>query len=203
MSVLGSDAFGGTGALSVSWTDSGTGTAWSQSGGVVKSGGSGDDWASYTGASWPNDHWSEATIGTPGTNAIGAGNGVIVRQDATIANTNRYRFIFSGAGYEVAVETTGSFTSKSSGSGTTWAAGDRGYLDAQGTTITAKKNTTAGSGGTTVFSFTDSTFASGKAGIGYSSIDSVATLNSWQGGDFGAGGGGVSAPSSITLTGVQ
>lgn len=204
MSVLASDAFSGTGALSASWTNSGTGTAFTQGSGVVKSGGGSDEYAAYTGTSWPNDQWSEITLGTPTTTAgVGAGNGPMVRQHTTIGTKTHYRFIGSGSGFELAKSVAGAFTSFASGSGTTFAVGDRAYLEVQGTSVVGKKNTTNGAGGTTVASQTDSSVASGNAGIFYSSSDADASIDSWQGGDFGGGGAAVLAPSTLTMLGVQ
>lgn len=143
----------------------------------------------YTGISWPNDQWSEVTYGTAGADALGAGDGPCVRTVAGTPSTfDYYRLIASGAGWELGKFVDGAFTSIASGAGTTWADGDRAYLEVQGTTLIVKKNTTNGAGGTTVTTQTDSSIASGNPGIAHSTSDTASKIDSWQGGDFVAGG---------------
>jgi hypothetical protein len=195
MSILATDAFSGAGALGGTWVDDGPGTAWSQSAGVVKSGGSDDRYARNTTPTWPNDQWSESTIGTAGIAGVGLGNGANVRKAS--GSTDQYRFTASGAGWELMLVSGASSTSLASGSGTTWAAGDRVYLEAQGASIVGKKNTTNGAGGTTIATQSESTLAAGGAGIAYSSVDVNATIDSWQGGDFSASG-----PTAAQMAGI-
>jgi hypothetical protein len=61
--------------------------------------------------------------------------------------------------------------------------GDLVYLEVQGTTLVAKV-----AGSQLGASITDSAIASGKAGISFSSTETSASLDDWEGGDFAAGG---------------
>jgi hypothetical protein len=133
-------------------------------------------------ATWPNDQYSKATIGslTGGGNGTGSGIGVTCRA-ASGANT-MYRAVggTTPAGSEVGKSVAGSFTALF-GNATTWAAGDVIEIRAVGTTISLYRN------GSLVQSTTDSSIASGRPGVGYSSTVTAGTLSAWEGGDFAAG----------------
>ena len=61
---------------------------------------------------------------------------------------------------------------------------------AQSTTLTPKYAGSAISGMTT----TDSSLATGNAGIYFSTSETSASVDNWEGGDFAAAGGGVTYP---------
>ena len=186
MSTLATDLFNGA-SLGANWTVD-TGGAWTESGGVIKETGllSADSQIRYSAITWPNDQWSETTVGTAGTSGgAGVGYGPIVRK-ASGATVTLYRFIVSAQGWELGKDVAGVFTSFSSGTATTWAVGDTAYLEVQGSTLTAKKNTVNGQGGTVIATQSDGTITTGWAGVMYSSNDvGIGTVDSWQAGDFG------------------
>lgn len=125
------------------------------------------------------DCWAEVTLVSPatGVGGIGAGCGVILRSASpTGTSYSFYRTTFNRDGYEVAKQVTGAFTSLGSGSGTTFANGDRAYTAIISNQLSLKKNSTLGVGGTSFGSIgTDSSFASGLAGPFYSSNDGAAS----------------------------
>ena len=140
----------------------------------------------YSAVIWPNDHWSEATIGTTGTNGLGAGMGVCVR--AAAAAATYYRLVASSVGWELSSFIAGAFQGAIANSATpAFANGDRIYLEIRGTTLVVKRNTTNGIGGTVLTTQTSATIASGSPGVNYSANDFAATINSWMAGDFSTG----------------
>lgn len=157
-------------------------------------------------ATWPNDHWSEGVIGTPNASGQGAGVGVAVRC-ASPGTITYYRFVVNASGWSLgrfAHGTPATHTEIAGGTGTTWANNDTAYLEVQGTTLIAKKNTTAGAGGTTITTQTDANIASGGAGIAHSTSDITGKLLFWQGGDFSGGiqSGVASAAGVATVSAV-
>jgi len=137
-------------------------------------------------ASWPDDQYSQVTIATTAPIVVGAGSGPTCRA-ATGATKTYYRLVGNASGYELGRKIDGTFTSLSSGAGTTFAATDTLYLEVKtngaNTDWVLKKN------GTTFASGSEATvIASGRAGIAYSSPSSVAALSAWEGGDFAGGG---------------
>ena len=147
-----------------------------------------DSAAHYISVTWPANQWSEVVLKGPAANGIGAGFGVVLRKTAGSTITY-YRLVGNSSGYEFMRCVTGVFTRLgSNGSGTTFAAGDTLYGEFQGSTPVAKKGTSSGSGGTAFGSFgTDSTIASGGAGISMSTNGDTNGIDSWVGGDFSAG----------------
>lgn len=129
-----------------------------------------------TAASWPNDQYSEITLGTFATN--GHYVGPCCRMDS------------SGNGYAVAC-TPGSNSSvlqkysagggATLGSGFTLNPGDLVRLTASGTTITVTVN------GTVVVTVTDATYASGSAGVSCYCADtsfSLVSISLWGAGNL-------------------
>ena len=161
------------------------------SGSAGPSGGGGSDCSETNNAvTWPNDHYSEITFFATGANGAGSGCGVTCRA-ATGATVTYYRLIGNASGYELGKKVAGSFTSLSSGTGTTFTAGDKMRLQLSGTTWTCFKN------GVQFATGTDSAIASGRAGIAYSSTDGTTTIDAFEGGSLvsssavvGRGGGG-------------
>lgn len=134
----------------------------------------------------PNNQYAEATLGTTAADGVGAGSGVVCRS-ATAAKTF-YRLVGNASGYEFGRVVAATFTSLSSGAGTTFTSGDKIKLE----TVTngancdwvLKKNGTSFATGSDT-----SPIASGRFGVGHSSTSSVGAgvLTGWEGGDFTAG----------------
>ena len=143
------------------------------------------DTASYWNATtFPNDQYSQAKITVTGTGGGGAGLGLGVRMSGTVGNATYYRLVIDHASsnnIELSRIVGGAFTQL-------WLRtqaftnGDTLRLEVSGSTLTAKLNGTAI--GTT---YTDaSPIASGRAGIAFSSSETAATLDDWEGGDLAA-----------------
>lgn len=138
----------------------------------------------YTGITWGNDHYSEVTFNATDNTAADVGSGVICR--ATISGSiNYYVAVGSASGYIVGKMVANSFTSLSTGTGTTFTAGNVLRLELQGTTWRVKKN------GTQFATGTDTSLSTGGPGIDYSSTATSAAscaLSLWAGGDFSVAG---------------
>ncbi len=140
-----------------------------------------DCWSYYNGVTWPNDQYSQAVCFT-GSGGGGQGPGLVVRQDSNIAVSTRYRLAVSTAGVnnvELAKAIAGVFTLIWDRT-TSLSSGDAAKLEAQGTTLRAYIN-----GSQLGADATDSSISSGKAGLFYSSTESSAAIDNWEGGDFG------------------
>jgi len=160
-----------------------------------------DSCEAYTGITWPDDQWSEVTLSATLANGQGAGSGPAVRCAAP-GTITQYRFIGNGSGWELGYFVTGSHTTIATDTTPTFTAGDRLYLEVQGTTLIAKKNTTNGSGGTQVTTAQttgNGNIATGRAGIAHSSGDVTTAIASWQAGDFAAAGGPVTDAPKIVV----
>lgn len=140
-------------------------------------------------AIWPDDQYSEVTFGTTAANGAGAGSGPTCRE-ATGATVTYYRAVGNASGYELVRAVTGTFTSLSSGAGTTFASGDKLRLEVKTNGANAdwvlKKNGVQFASGSDT-----SPIASGRAGIGYSSLSTVATLTAWEGGNLTVDGSAI------------
>lgn len=188
MAELANDSFDrADGPLGSNWTansaESGTLTIVSN---AVARGTDSDASSIYNAVAWPNDQYSEITIGTVDS-IVGNGMGPICRSPSSSAKTY-YRFIVSSSGYELLKFVAGVNSSLASGTGTTFAGGDVARLECTGgatTTLKMFKNGVQFGGDITDSS---SAITSGNAGIAYSS-SSDETIASWAGGDLGGGGG--------------
>jgi len=133
--------------------------------------------------SWPDDQYGQVTFGTTSSDGVGAGFGPTCRA-ATGATRTYYRVVGNGSGYELGRKVAGTFTSLSSGAGTTFTSGDTLYLSIMTNGANAdwvlKKN------GSTFASGTDtSPIASGRAGVGHSSTSTSGNgLSAWEGGNL-------------------
>ena len=196
MSVLASDTF-------VRANNADLGTAWDECTGETESGGFNidanlalpptltlDSSETNNAATWPNDQYSQVTLSTTTAAGVGRGSGPTCRA-ATGATKTYYRLVGNASGYEFGRKVAGAYTALSSGTGTTFTSGDTLYLEVKTNGANAdwicKKNGTSFDSGTDT-----SPIASGRAGIGFSSISTTASLSAWEGGDFAAGG--ASAP---------
>lgn len=133
-----------------------------------------------TAATWPNDQYSEVTIGAAGT----GDGGPMVRMDA---NGNGYMANANGGTITLfSISGNGTNFGNLTGTSGSVTGGDVFRIEAEGTTIRIKKN------GATVLTHTDATWTAGAPGI--FNFDGSMTFDSWAGGDFSAGGGGSIIP---------
>lgn len=188
--VLATDAFPGTGQIDNGSTwDSIVDAAWEAGSGVCKirtSDLSSDWFIDYIGATWPADQYAQVTLVSPdAAGGLGEGYGPAVRITSAASGTF-YRLMGNGSGYQLWKSITGSFTSVTSGTGTTFANGDVLRLEVQGTTLRMFKNGVQFGGDQT-----DASIATGHAGMAYSSTESsTAGVDNFEGGDLTGGGGG-------------
>lgn len=134
----------------------------------------------YNAVSSPNDQYSECTFGPTTADGLGAGSGVVCR--SSVAARTYYRVVGCGSGYELGRNVAGTFTSLSSGAGTTFATGDKLRLRVK--TNGANADWFLLKNGVLFASGTDtSPIASGRFGIGYSSVaPNSDQLAAWEGG---------------------
>lgn len=180
MSVLATDNFNRANAanLGANWTEELGGWSIVSNAAVPDNLGGSDSIGYWNAITWPNDQYSQAKITVTGTTGNSQGLGVTVRKStSTVA---RYRLVADHAAannMELAVFNT-AYTSLWQRT-QAFTNGDTIYLEAQGTTIIGKLNGVAVGAATT-----NSAIASGKAGIGFSSFETAAVLDDWEGGDF-------------------
>lgn len=183
MSILATDAFTGTGALSASWTvDQGLSARLSDQCTLTDNVGSGQVSVRYTGVTTPNDHYAKATIGSVVDTVTDTGAGPMVRaQDAS----NFYTLQGNTVETKIYKKVAGAFTQLGS-NGPSVTTGDILYLEIQGTQLIAKKN------GTTICgSPTDNALSTGRGGL-WGSPDATSVvlhLDDFEVGDFSGGGG--------------
>jgi hypothetical protein len=140
---------------------------------AVSIGNAGNDAAYYYTGTWANDQTSSVEV-TASNSSAGAGAGPVVRA-ATGANTFYRAVVDSTGNYEVGKVIAGTFTSIRTGT-VSFANGLALKLSITGTTLTLFYN------GTQVgATMTDSSIASGKPGIGYSSTLTATTMDNWVG----------------------
>jgi hypothetical protein len=143
-------------------------------------GGGADCSESYNGVTWPNDQYSQIVIVSLSDRFVGP----VVRASTSAntlylvecATTNIYLYKVVSASGTLLVNYSG-----------TVSVGDIIRLEAQGTTLRVFQN------GTQRISTTDTSIASGRAGIHINLPGSqfdTAVLDNWEGGDFSTGGGG-------------
>jgi hypothetical protein len=188
VSILATDDFAGTGALSASWSanDNNSTTMSRSSGQAISDDATNDAAYRWSAIAWPADQYSQVILG-PATAGLGSGYGVCVRMDTagTLSDATHdtfYRLVGSAGGYERIKLVGAAGTSLESSAGTTFTSGDTLYMGIVGTQATFKKNGVAfGSPAS------DSAIASGASGIGHSSTSNVGDgIASWEGGDFAA-----------------
>jgi hypothetical protein len=148
---------------------------------VVPAGPASDSGEYYSGVAWPNDQYSKAKLSCVGSGGGGAGVGLKVRQ-ASGANT-QYRVVVDHAAannVDLQKVVAGSYSSVAGYPRTqAWADGDTWELRAQGTTLSVWLN-----GVQVGADATDNGIASGSAGIAFSSTETSASIEDWEGGDF-------------------
>ena len=148
---------------------------------------SADAWAYYVGSSgWPDDQYVKWGMSVTGTAGGGAAAVPMVRKAAGTIVQTRYELILDHAG-------SNNCTRRRRDSGGTptnivvftqaWNDGDTWELRAPGTTLSMWLN-----GGQVSSNQTDATIASGFPGGTYSSTETAASLDGFEGGDFAGGG---------------
>lgn len=148
-----------------------------------------DSMAYYNAVTWPNDQYSQAKITVTGTGGGGSGPGVAVR--VGITGLNWYRAVVDHAGsnnVSLSIMVGGAYSDIWLRNAT-FTDGDVLRLEVQGTTLRVKINGVQVGG-----DVTDSTFSTGNAGLAYSTSESAATLDDWEGGDFSGG----ASPQTVT-----
>lgn len=142
-----------------------------------------DAWAYYDGSiSWPNDQYCKLKVFVTGTAGGGSGAGPMVRKAAGTSDASRYELIVDHAA-------SNNCTLRRRDSGGTptdivvftqaWSEGDVWELRVQGTTLSVWLN-----GVQVSTNQTDATIASGFPGGTYSSTETAASLDNFEGGDF-------------------
>lgn len=182
--------------ISGNWTTFSGETAFQITTNTARPSNSLSDAGSYeSSATWPNDQYSQAKATAPTSFNDGSGIGVRVRM-STSART-AYDSIVDSSGHAFHDKfVAGTFTQIWTRA-ITYSAGAVIYLEVQGTTLVTKYN-----GAAVGASNTDSSIASGKAGLRHSSnTNSNTLLDDWEGGDFG-GGGGSPTPRPLAVLGV-
>lgn len=186
MSVLATDDFNRA-SIGSNWTTISGESAWATSGSAVAAPPSTalDSSMFYNAVTWPNDQYSQFSIPSIGTAGSDQGAGPALRC-ASGARTY-YRIVVSGttgtntwASKQVAGSYTNFASATKSGG---WTTSDTAYAEIQGSSIKVRN----GSGGSNIISTTDSSIASGSAGMSYSSTDASAQLDNFEGGDFAGG----------------
>lgn len=134
---------------------------------------------SYNGVSWPNDQYSETTLGA-NLNATGSA-GPAVR--CSTSDWSQYAVICDTGGAHLVKFVAGAFTGLGDYTAVPPVAGDVVRLEIQGTNLTVKVN-----GATVLGPIGDSDIAAGRTGI---YIEEAAAgdheIDAWAGGDFATG----------------
>jgi hypothetical protein len=197
VSILITETFGADNAdLGAQWTPGVQSMRITSNAAVFASGSDADSNETHTTA-LPAAQWAEATLKSPIAGGVGQGYGVCLRATSG-ASGSYYRAVGNASGWELVRFAGGSFVgSIASGSGTTFADGDRIYLEFQGNNWIIKKNTTNGTGGTTVSSGSDTNLPSNTlAGPAYSSSGGGGGVSQFLAGDFSSTGSGAPSPGS-------
>lgn len=183
MSILASDDFNrANGTLGANWTTrTGESAMAVVSNQATPTDSSNNCSAYYSGAligggAWPADQYAESTLGATLETATDNGGGATVRC-ATAANT-AYFCQSNSVETRIYKAVAGAYTQLGS-DGAAGAVGSLIRLTASGTSITCAKN-----GSAVVGPVTDSSIASGNAGIRGSSASLNGPVNSWEGGDL-------------------
>lgn len=172
------------GSLGANWTEQVNGLQVLSNACRGANAGSTYQFAYWSADAFADDQYSEFTVTT-----VAEQFGPAVRCSGTGGATDNYWLLLraSGEGSSFIFKTdAGSFTSLADLGAVAWTAGDVARIEVSGTTVTAKRN------GVTLDSATDSSLASGSAGIMCRGDGAV--VDDWAGGDLGGGGGATSMP---------
>jgi hypothetical protein len=131
-----------------------------------------------SGATWPGDHYSCATVVNASSDAPNHGYGVSVRVSSSAESFDRA--VFGAAGWQTQEVVAGAATDLNSSTTVQWVAGDQGCLFAVGSTLTLYKI----SGGLwTQVDVESSTLTGGSPGLAYSSTNVAGgAINNWYAG---------------------
>lgn len=140
--------------------------------------GGSDSSAIYNAAAFANDQFSEVTYLTTQHSGAGSGYGPSCRE--IVAAQTLVRAIGNLDGFDLQEVVNGSFAPLTSGSGTTFTAGDTFRLETSGSSWRLLKN------GVQFATGSGLTLTSGSAGVCYSSTDTSGGITAWAGGDLGA-----------------
>lgn len=176
MSVLATDAFTGTGALSGNWTVLLGSASRVTDQAVLTDTGAGQIIASYTGITTPNNQYCQGVIGSIVDTVSDQGAGLILR-----CSDSSNLYLLQGNTHETRIykKVAGTFTQLGS-DGPAIAAGDVLYFEIQGTQLIAKKNTSTICG-----SPTDSALSSGNTGLwGAPASGITVAMDTFEVGDF-------------------
>lgn len=142
----------------------------------------GDCHVNYNAVTWPNDQYSQCLLAALIGTSDQAGIGPSVRCSTT--DTSLYRMVACLAitnDSALSKFVAGSYTLIAQATAGWVVTTDTAYLEMQGTTLKGKRNSTQ------IFSTTDSSISSGRAGMSYSSTMTAAGNDNWEGGDFSGG----------------
>lgn len=182
MSVLATDDFAGTGALSANWTALAyvpNVSARLNNQANQASGRGSQYWNAVT---WPNDQYAQVAV-------VQYGQRLILRAVNISGESNLYYFGCSTLSTDIEfVEYLNNSGGTTLQSGTeTISGGDVIYAEIQGTTLIAKKN------GTQILTATDATYSAGNVGFGLGNVNDDRCDN-FEGGDFAAAGNNPKGP---------
>lgn len=144
----------------------------------------------YTGTTWPNNQYARGTINVTGTAGARAGAGFSLRAASSAATY--YRFVIDHAGASnIAIDRFNAGTRTGVTTFTTsFTSGDQFYFAVEtltGTTTLYVFDKTT----TQILSAVDTTaITSGNVGIVYSSVETGASIDNWEGGTFATAAGG-------------
>lgn len=136
-----------------------------------------DGGAYYSAIAWPDDQYSKANLSVRGTEAEERGVGLLVRQSAT-AVTHYWLVVDHAESGNVAIDKAidGDYTNLATFT-EEWTDGDEWELRVVGPTLQAFRN-----GNQVGTNITDYAIASGSAGLVYSSTETSAAIDNWEGG---------------------
>ena len=144
---------------------------------IVPTNAAADGEAYYSGMVWPNDQYSKAKLYVTGTGGAAQGIGLLVRQSASAVT--HYRLVVdhaSSGNVALGKHVAGTYTTLATLT-QSWTDGAVWELRVTGTKLQIFLN------GTQVGSdVTDNSIASGSAGIVYSSTETSAAIDDWEGG---------------------
>lgn len=141
---------------------------------------SGDSYDAYSAITWPNDQYSKVKVTVSGTSGSEQGMGPSVRMDLVLKTV--YTAVADhAASNNVALDKIVNNTGTNLGLVTqAFTDGDYFQIQSVGTTISVIY------GGSTIISVSDAAIGSGYAGMRYSTAETSASGDDWEGGDLAA-----------------
>lgn len=157
---------------------------------------SGDSDSYYSAITWPNDQYSKVKVTVNGTSGGGSGLGPGVRIAGPSGGHSLFCVVTDHAASgntHLIKRVTGSFVDLGNAT-QSFTDGDYFEIQAIGTTLNVVY------GGSTIISTTDSANSSGYAGIYFSTSETSASGDDWEGGDFTSAGGEVPFRRQLVVT---